>query len=1188
MKKVLFFLSFLLMSVGMWSADVEFTPSNSGGMSSTAGNISGTKNGITISISNGVNNGNDIRVYKSATMTITSTVGNITNINFTYSGSNNGGWATSYTPNTSSWTSPTASGTQARCTRIVVTYSGSSPTTYTVTYNANGGTGTMTDSNSPYNSGSTVTTLTNTFTRDGYSFSKWNTAANGQGIDYAEGVTFSITQNTTLFAQWTENPTPIVAGKVYELVTDINDLQEDNNIIILDIDKEYAMSVTQNPNNRGASQDFRLIMNKTVAVLNDPSTVQPIRLGKTNNNWTFYTGTGGYLYAAGNSDNQNYLRTQTTNNTNGQWSISIDPDTYEASVVAQGSNSHKVMQYNSGSSLFACYLSASQKGLYIYKESNFSETFTITFVNQLGVDSTKTQSTIGEIITLPSTMNICNKCYGSNWSLEGWVTSLETTSPVYTNDYIPTHDITLYALYGRGSVQTVEVEEYKKVTTSLDDWSGDYLIAYSSSRFADGRTSTNNNCFAFINPDINLVGDTVVNASWGDQYNVTLEKITDDGNTYLLKTKDDLYNYATTSNNYINGGNRTTALTHPITITFNSSNDISIKSEGKEIQYNTGSDFFRFYAKTQKPIYLYKRQVVQKPVSQEHSTSPECDTTYITTWDKNKICIDKYFLDNVNEQNVTVKDITTGETLLNNASLTYQSTSDTYEIPLSLASRACDKLNILLSGSDSLYMIYKVPFIVDADSYTSSMIDENCDVVVLPNTTLTLPTGMSSNRDVKLYQGSHLSVPSGATYNVNSLSFRKDNETVSTLGLTGTLNAEHLYLDLYFDYKDWNWMALPHEYNFSNLRFTHGRKTKYREDIYIKRYDGKHRAQTQSGSWAAIPGDTTFSTGNGFIIGLADDLIKKEVRFELNTDAIDDETDNKSVGHMYAWGGNNSSLRPNHKGWNLVGNPFLNSVVTDLASPIHIDSLVKVMNGDKWTGQWEWSGSARGSQFRYGVFPSDDPRDADAGGYKSVVLDDIKLDPFVCFFVQIGGDSPNTNQAIMFNAIDRGPLMTPRRYAEEDKELFLRVKVDDWKTGCFISNNFTDEYEPGDDLESRYPIYQSIGGYKLLYSAVNDSIIENGVKVITPSGHLYLDSKVNIEQFEYIQVFYKENWYDLMIEELDVEGEFILYAKRKINNVATGLDNNYIDSYIKYMDRDHNVYFKYKNHIYTIDGKLKK
>ena len=85
---------------------------------------------------------------------------------------------------------------------------------YTVSYNANGGTGTMTDSNSPYFMNSTVTTKTNTFTNGGQTFTGWNTKANGTGTSYAEGATFSISENTTLYAQWA-SATTVVTPSIY-------------------------------------------------------------------------------------------------------------------------------------------------------------------------------------------------------------------------------------------------------------------------------------------------------------------------------------------------------------------------------------------------------------------------------------------------------------------------------------------------------------------------------------------------------------------------------------------------------------------------------------------------------------------------------------------------------------------------------------------------------------------------------------------------------------------------------------------------------------------------------------------------------------------------------------------------------------------------------------------------------------
>ena len=80
--------------------------------------------------------------------------------------------------------------------------------------------------------------------------------------------------------------------------------------------------------------------------------------------------------------------------------------------------------------------------------------------------------------------------------------------------------------------------------------------------------------------------------------------------------------------------------------------------------------------------------------------------------------------------------------------------------------------------------------------------------------------------------------------------------------------------------------------------------------------------------------------------------------------------------------------------------------------------------------------------------------------------------------------------------------------------MFLRIKIGNKKTGCFISNHFNENYEPGDDLESRYAYYQLINGYKLLYSAINDSIIKNGIQIHSLGGKVTLDPKVETEKFE--------------------------------------------------------------------------
>ena len=80
---------------------------------------------------------------------------------------------------------------------------GTGPATIKVTYNANLGIGTAPIDNNTYVSGATVTVLANTFTRSGYIFENWNSAADGSGTTYEQGDTFQIgATGITLFAQW--------------------------------------------------------------------------------------------------------------------------------------------------------------------------------------------------------------------------------------------------------------------------------------------------------------------------------------------------------------------------------------------------------------------------------------------------------------------------------------------------------------------------------------------------------------------------------------------------------------------------------------------------------------------------------------------------------------------------------------------------------------------------------------------------------------------------------------------------------------------------------------------------------------------------------------------------------------------------------------------------------------------------
>ena len=98
--------------------------------------------------------------------------------------------------NTSSLGQSPAMGSGANYTRAI--FHASDPNKI-LTFDANEGTGSMSAQ-----SGSSSSSLTsNTFTRTGYTFSGWNSAADGTGTAYAEGATYDFSANLTLYAQWT-------------------------------------------------------------------------------------------------------------------------------------------------------------------------------------------------------------------------------------------------------------------------------------------------------------------------------------------------------------------------------------------------------------------------------------------------------------------------------------------------------------------------------------------------------------------------------------------------------------------------------------------------------------------------------------------------------------------------------------------------------------------------------------------------------------------------------------------------------------------------------------------------------------------------------------------------------------------------------------------------------------------------
>ena len=136
--------------------------------------------------SNTVGNGN---------VTLATNSGSLANTGHTFNGWNTlaNGTGTHY-----------ATGATFNLTADVTLYAEWTAITYTITYRGNGNTGGNVGSDTVGSDGSTVTTDNNSgsLVKTGYRFNGWNTAANGTGTSYEDGVSIQITGDLTLYAVW--------------------------------------------------------------------------------------------------------------------------------------------------------------------------------------------------------------------------------------------------------------------------------------------------------------------------------------------------------------------------------------------------------------------------------------------------------------------------------------------------------------------------------------------------------------------------------------------------------------------------------------------------------------------------------------------------------------------------------------------------------------------------------------------------------------------------------------------------------------------------------------------------------------------------------------------------------------------------------------------------------------------------
>lgn len=553
-----------------------------------------------------------------------------------------------------------------------------------------------------------------------------------------------------------------------------------------------------------------------------------------------------------------------------------------------------------------------------------------------------------------------------------------------------------------------------------------------------------------------------------------------------------------------------------------------------------------------------------------------------------------------------------------------------------LVDRACDYLNIKISeGTDTIAeMKYKVPIIVQSDKATTDEIFysegakgcKRCDVVVLSGATLTKAADGTTNdmaeiRDMEVYAGGQLVIPEGANYNytMRSLTIRSTEDNVGSARIDGTIVTDNIYHDKRMKGGSagrWYWMCLPYACNIKDVHFRSGEAAIYGTDWWLQVYDGQERVNTASGAqngWKMVnTGELKqIQPGVGYIVAVAtkDGHTFGELRFPM---AGYQESASKYVPvDDYGAG---VSVTPNHKGWNLVGNPFMDYYLKGNLAGQGLTLGRMVLNSEGTA--WEIETPAT---VPYITLPVD-------GGYSEytqVTAGSMDLPPFISYFVQIAGSDPDTDESdlkVAFDPEHRGKSPVRRRLAEADENDPIWVAValrnsgnETDETTLVISDNYTDEYEIGGDLykwRGAYYKYAQIttkpvlasrnAAGEMAFNAIPDNTAKAGVPLnyfAATNGEYAFSLKRNYSLDHIENVLLVDMQEGTTIDLLDNDytfdsnrGDYTSRFKLIVNvnrtpKITTGFEHlGYSDAPRKLLINGH-VYIQRGNRIYDITGK---
>lgn len=570
--------------------------------------------------------------------------------------------------------------------------------------------------------------------------------------------------------------------------------------------------------------------------------------------------------------------------------------------------------------------------------------------------------------------------------------------------------------------------------------------------------------------------------------------------------------------------------------------------------------------------------------------------------------------------------------------------------PGKLAELACKKIKISVTdatdATKKAQVEYRVPIIVkeSTDVTQSALFNSHdkdeckvCDVAILNGAVLTKSkpadaAEVAADRDqvynVDVYAGGELYVPTGTEFKVNTLTVRSKGDAVGLVDVQGKLtrnNSTLIHSKRFHNVDpDWRWyyFSLPYDCNVSEVTFSNGDPALHGADFEIDWYDGEHRASSQAnGNWVSIASHPDYpnviKAGYGYTIAVEGKAGHDNVSLHFPM-ANFKEVSTQVVVPVGNWGAGDDAVEVNHKGWNVVGNPYLNMYKAQAG--LDINGALRVGYLEVQSGKWVQD--AEGARnINYATIPLDGGK----SGYDQQALTNHEFNPFQSFIIQVGGDAPRSDlQILLKNAYKKKRASIVMRKdseyeAEENAPVWLPLNISNSdgekdQTTIIISDNYTDEYDMTYDLAKwrgssykRYtkPVIASVyGGYELAFNALSDESAANIIPLTVftkNSGEMTFelsrgqgsgaleevilhDSKLNVNHN-----LLTNGKYQVYVNAGETSDRFSLSARvnrKKEPQIATDIFiTDAPDGAVRKLLIDGNIYIQRGNRIYDITGK---